>query len=400
MATQFRAGDAIISTHDCFPSLAELQEEFDPFGLIDFCTGIDAAVLHERLYTSGLPDPDANPILKSLLRDGVVVDLVNTGLFRVTPEVMLGHPATRYPLMILTLIQKDMVKLSYPKVLHDPAVADRVLKWAMSSLLNTTKELVVEDGKQIAVVPSWSGSIVWRHHPLVREEDAAFTGLTRSLAERYSDLREPLLALRSSVEGDNQFRMPPIALQVLTRADRTQDLGDVFLDIRHQYRKVRAYFASVEAILDDPHLPLAKKLKEKAGVERAVVELLGKSHEDSAFTRMTSFARTLNDSVAAEKLLDGVKAGDVSLGKLTGRLIGLAETAYWRFKLRPLHATKKAYLALSSAAIGNAVKTHFHHDVTRSDNEQIKGFEDLIKSAFALVKKLDTREGEEADHDR
>jgi hypothetical protein len=389
MTTKFRAGEAIISAYDCFPSLPELQERFDPFAVIDFCTGIDAAILHERLYTSGLPDQGGNPILKTLVRDGLLVDLAGTGVAQMASTVMLSHAASRYPMMILTLIKKGMVTFNYPRKLHEPDIAERVLTWAMSSLLSTTKELIIEEQKQIPIVPSASGSIVWQHHPIVREEDDAFVNLTNSLAERYSDLRELLLDARGSVEGDNQFKMPPIALQVLTRADRIQDLGDIFSEIRYQYRKVRSYFTSVEVILDDPDVPLTKKLKEKAGIERAISELIGKQYEGDSFTRMTSFARALNDSVAAEKILDGFKAGDVSISKLVGRLINIAETAYWRFKLRPLHATKKAYLALSSTDISSAVKRHFGHEITQSDKEQIRGFEELIKSSFSLVKDMD-----------
>ncbi len=391
MTTQFRAGEAIISAYDCFPNLSELRERFDPFALIDFCTGIDAAVLHERLYTSGLPDPETNPVLKVLLRDGVLVDLSGTGLFQIPPDVMRDHAASRYPMVILTLLQKDMVRFSYPKTLHEPEIAERVLTWTMASLLASAKDLIIEEQKQVSMVPSASASIVWRHHPVLREEDDAFTRLTKSLAERYSDLRELLLASRGAAEGDNQFRMPPIALQVLSRADRTRDLGDVFMEIRHQYRKVRNYFSSVEAILDSPDVPLTKKLKEQASIERAISELIGKENARDSFTRMTSFNRTLNDSVAAEKVLDGAKAGDVSIAKLVGRLISVAETAYWRFRLRPLHATKKAYLALSSTDICGAIKRHFGHEVTQSDQDQIKGFEDLIKSSFSVVKEMESQ---------
>ena len=51
MSTTVSAGEAFFYASDCYPSIPALQEEFDVFGVIDFCTGIDAAVLHERIYT-------------------------------------------------------------------------------------------------------------------------------------------------------------------------------------------------------------------------------------------------------------------------------------------------------------------------------------------------------------
>ena len=110
-APRLKAGDAVIAAADCFLSLEPVRSRFDPFAVMDFCAGIDTAVLHDRLYTFRLPEPADNAVLEALIDEGVLVDQADTGLMRLQPEAMLTHPVIK----LLLAIRADAIQLSYSK---------------------------------------------------------------------------------------------------------------------------------------------------------------------------------------------------------------------------------------------------------------------------------------------
>jgi hypothetical protein len=126
-APRYKAGDAVVAAADCFLSLESLRSRFDPFAVMDFCAGIDTTVLHDRLYTFGLPDPADNPALGALIDDGVLADLADTGLMRLQPEAMLTHPMAQPVIKLLLAIRADAIQLSYSKRALSPDAAAEVV---------------------------------------------------------------------------------------------------------------------------------------------------------------------------------------------------------------------------------------------------------------------------------
>jgi hypothetical protein len=115
-APRFKAGDAVIAAADCFLSLEPVRSRFDPFAVMDFCAGIDTAVLHDRLYTFGLPEPADNPVPEALIDEGVLVDLADTGLMRLQSEAMLMHPMAQPVIKLLLAIRADAILRNQPGV--------------------------------------------------------------------------------------------------------------------------------------------------------------------------------------------------------------------------------------------------------------------------------------------
>src|SRR5215469_6349216 len=83
-------------------------------------------------------------------------------------------------------------------------------------------------------------------------------------------------------------------------------------------------------------------------LRRAVAEVMDmESVGNNGLTTAISFLRGANEVAKTESFLKKPDIGSLGIGKLIGILLNAAETAYWKFRLRPLHAEKKAYLEMS-----------------------------------------------------
>jgi len=111
---------------------------------------------------------------------------------------------------------------------------------------------------------------------------------------------------------------------------------------------------------------ILRKLKAKVKICKAINKLF-KTNELDGITVMTSFAKHLNESIDIGDMLKDADLSDINWTKFIGFLIEKAKTVYWKFRLRPLHATKKRYLETSSKQIRNVIKRHFGHEVTQDD---------------------------------
>jgi hypothetical protein len=386
---QFGTGDAVLSAADCFLGFDELRRKFDPFAVIDFCSGIEAAVLHERVYTFGLPPVTDNPVLEALISEGVLTDLIGSDLYRVDPATMISHPAARVPLFLLQLLKEGQIEFSYPKKLHSQEDFREVTTWFFAALFAAAKDLVVSDRLPIPLVPTASMSIILRNHPTLRSENEGYRRMEADLAETYSEIKELLIQERTKFDGHAQLSIPPIALDVLNRTERSEDLGNAVLDARERFAKLRHYFSELNECFQSTKVPLRKKVVEAAKLRRAIAVAteqgsLGKD----GLTTAVSFLRGSNDVAQVEKLSKGIDVGNLGLSKLIGILVGFAEHAYWKFKLKPLHALKRSYMEMNSFDIKRAIKAHFFYEISERDRGKIAGYEQLAMSMSKLFEQF------------
>lgn len=387
----FTSGDVLISANDCFASFEDLHREFDTFALIDLCSGIDAAVLHDRLYCLGTPPVDENPVLAMLHREGVLIDIAATGLGVIQPDVMMSHPAAKAPATLYTLLEKQQLTMSVPSGVTRETFVDS-FTWFMAQLMSVIKTFVIEDRVPIPLVSTSSTAIVVNSHPTVSVEREGYARLEMSLAHRYAELKDLLLRERTRLDGHAQLDIPPLALHVLREADTPEQLGDAVMQARRRFEKMRNYFRDLEALVSSGSVSLREKAIEGAKLRRAM-SLLTKTEEmESSPTDLSlSFARTANDVVQVDRLFNDVPIDNLSFGKLIGYLINQIDEARWKFKLRPLHGLKKQYLDMSSQDIGRAVKKHFAHDISIHDRAKLTTFIGLIEASKEFFSKYNIK---------
>ena len=69
---QAEPGDVLINGAACFPDFEELKCSVDIIRFLDFCVGLDAAVLHNTLHSVGMSIGAVNPVLMTLMDAGFV----------------------------------------------------------------------------------------------------------------------------------------------------------------------------------------------------------------------------------------------------------------------------------------------------------------------------------------
>jgi hypothetical protein len=71
----------------------------------------------------------------------------------------------------------------------------------------------------------------------------------KSLIDIHGQLGAELHAKRERLDGPAYIPLPPIALEVLDKADNLEQVGEVLLDSRRRYDKVREYFRELDEML-------------------------------------------------------------------------------------------------------------------------------------------------------
>jgi hypothetical protein len=183
--------------------------------------------------------------------------------------------------------------------------------------------------------------------------------------------------------------VPPIALRVLSRTDRSEDLGTAVLETRERYSKIRGYFRELNECLESTRVPLREKAVEAAKLRRAVaVAAEMESVGNDRLTTAISFVRGANDVSLLKKTEPGSWGVSIGLSKLIGILVDAADTARWKFRLRPFHTEKEAYVNMASDDIRRAIKTHFCHMVSKRDRAKASGYQQLAEGTSKLFERV------------
>ncbi len=346
-------GDALVNAAHCFPDFESLRRDFDIIEFLDFCVGLDAAVLHGTLITVGaMPAPESNPVLPALLGAGALkpTELVTSDPLSTASKIIRQPRATRLREMLPSAI---------------PVSDNEAIIKVMSTVIASQMDVGLEEMTEIPLVASASLLPLYLKLDDIQAEARAFRRFEDALASKYADFREALIEIRRKTERD-VLRIPPIALEVLAHARTLEHLGESLLKTRKDYATVRRHFAEAEDCLRSEDRTPRQKLKELAKIRKSINALFTTDELDGV-TVMSTFAKGLNDITKIDRFADGVAPSDINWTKLVGWLLERAESAYWKFRLRPLHATKARYLETTQAHLKQVVRKHFGHDITAAD---------------------------------
>ncbi|MFZ5542500.1 MAG: hypothetical protein ACOZJZ_03000 [Pseudomonadota bacterium] len=365
-------GDALIDAPTCFGELQALQGDFDIMSFLNLCSGIDAAVLHGSLHTAvATPDLDGIPIARELAREGVLVscagflDLYDRD---VRVQTFADPKAQELTGLMSSFHIEDVAQLDLYMDLYGHLAGQTVA---------LAPYVVLEDRLRVPVVTPASSLSFYLGLSHVQAEQRASRLYANALASRYAEYKTVLKELRASVDGEDRLAIPPIALQILDRAARPEDVPGLVLEQRHRYAKVRALFAELDETLRSDAVAPLQKLKAKARITKSVRKLFERAELDQ-ISLLTSMAGGLNETVKAEDLIKEAEVSDVAWSKIIGWLIAKGEVEYWKFRLRPLHATKKRYLSIPKAQTAAIVQRLFSHQLSPQDYEFAAMWERLV----------------------
>jgi hypothetical protein len=363
------AGDALINANASFPNLAELEREFDMVFFLDFCTGLDAAVVQNRLHTVGSFPGSTNPVAITLLREGVIKrwDWVSSDPIA-TASALTDHPRAKALL--------DLLPTSIP---HEDV--DTFNRLAAAALTNVP-EIVIEVEEDLPLIPVAHLAPAYLGLPDVSRGERIVRSARKSLSNVHGKLDAGLLAKRASLDGAVYIPLPPIALEVLDKADNLEQVGEVLLESRRRYGKVREYFRELDGALSSDTTSLKEKCKAEAKLNEAIHRLLaaGRLEEVNA---LGSLSKNALDMFELEFKIGerGEHAFAVSLGRLVEKMADVTQWAYMRYRLRPMYSTVTRYLDANAAQIKRIIHKHFHYTIGASDLE-------LGQSYAAQVDKL------------
>ena len=353
-----KPGDALINANSCFPDLPWLQREFDILYFLDFCAGLESLIIHNTIFSIGAyPGAEKNPVA-GILRGNNVLQVF-------TPTVADDSELMK---SISTVHEHKRAKQLMSLLPNYIQGDDEGVQVAMfAAALSMPMDIVYEDWLQMPLVHSAHELPIYMRLPDIQEEQRAMHLLQNTLAEKYADFRNTLFELRESVDGAEIIRIPPIALQALNDANDFEHLGEVVMDLRHRYSKVREQFAELDEMMRSGDVLPKQKLKEKAKMSKSISKLFTTDELDG-ITTTTSFAARINEIPNIGGILkDGADPSDISWTKIGGFLIEKAESAYWKFRLSPLHSTKRKYLNLTKNKISEIIKRHFGYGITQRD---------------------------------
>lgn len=368
-----KPGDALVNALACFPDLEWLQRDFDILYFLDFCAGIESLVLHNKLFSIGpvqsLTESSINPVTETLLKEGVleVINIVTSDRLGYANHVLSRNRA------------RQMMSFSPNWIPEEDA---EIYTSIMANIATLAGDLGLEEIFEVPLVLSAHALPLYLSLPAVQDEQKAFRRLRWELAKKYTEYKQTLFDLRQAAD-DDIIRIPPIALEVFTKADNFDDVSNKVMELRDKYKKLRQRFGELDEILRSNSQSPKKKLEEKAKLTKAINKLFTTSELDE-ITVTTSFATGLNDSVKIPRLIkDGADPSDIDWNKLVAFLIKKAESTYWKFRLSPLHSTKKYYLSLSKKVTYDSIRHLFGHQLTKKDIATAEKYSHVIAGLLA-----------------
>ena len=377
-------GSALFTVHGndlAFPDPRKLVQEFSIRDFDDLCVALEAVVLHDTLFSPEFDPNDAlfPMVLHPLCKEVADADVLKFG--EVLDQRQLVTSSRRYRQLselFMTMFKSDAMKSD-----------------AMNTTMRNARLLThvaLEELYGVPLVQSQSSLPVYLSIPDVREEAQAVDKMRMSLAKIYAGFASALLELRRMADGENNLLVPPIALEVLTRAKNVDDIGPVLLEMRERFSKVRRRLRDIDEVLQSPDVPPRRKLREQVRMHRSLNLLLTKEERQMAIvyrdpmTVLTTFGKTLSDVIKVEGLVAGPDLSDVSWGKVAGLALSHLESGYLKFRLRPLHATKRRYLDSPASSVGKIAKRLFGYELKSTDVAQAKAeaaaLEDKLRELF------------------
>jgi hypothetical protein len=245
---------------------------------------------------------------------------------------------------------------------------------------NNLIDVVIEVEQDLPFAPCAHALPIYARIPDVAAEETVLRAARRNLAHIYENAASSLNHLRQTVDGRAYLALPPIALEVLDRADTITDIPEVLLETRKRYTAVRTHFKEVEETLMSPRVSLQDKLKAEMRFNEATRRIVEATQCNDA-TVLGALGKGAMEAIKSDLKLPGQASATIGLSaaKLLEHIKDLAQLAHVRYRLRPLYSTIHRYLAVSAADMQRVIKKHFHHTVTAADRELARSYSSRVE---------------------
>jgi hypothetical protein len=233
-------------------------------------------------------------------------------------------------------------------------------------------DLAIEEDRQMPLVLPFRQVPIYLSIPIVERERSALYRAKLSLAERYADLSATMLAFRSedAVHDLDRLELPPLALETLSRATTFDELGEIILDQRDRYKKLRAHFQTVQEIYMSPDYTLKERYVAKKKLDDDMKRLTTISR---SVPTLLSFASDVEK--IGEALAPAMVAHDLTkAAKLFGPVAKWIDEKAFNWRMRPLVGLVEWHANSSLRTIAAATKILFKHELNETDVVSVRNY--------------------------
>jgi hypothetical protein len=350
--SDIRAGAALVNGADAFPDLERLRDDFDIIYLLDLCAGIEAAVLYDTLSLTAFGQGNA-PILEPLAGAGVLMDArpSATDLMQAVEQVMARNRAA-------SLMQRVE---SVRRIDHDDL---DIAPITLSAALGLPTDLALEEDTGLTLVLPFRQTPIYLSIPSVEESRTLVYRHKLTLAARYAELKDVMLGFRReiAVHDLDSLVLPPLATEILARADTFDELGSIILEARDRYSGLRRRFRAVRELMASDETPYVERMRAKKDLDADMARLA------KTVRRMPTLLEPVGDIEAMIEAAPGVLTGDLDkAAKLLGPIAKLFDEMQFRFRMRPLFSLVEYARNTSPADLAEATRILFKHDLDARD---------------------------------
>lgn len=347
-----------------------LNHEPDLFQALQFVTLAEAAALRDKLIIT-------------VVDDGSPDDVIERSSDRALVEDFMA------PLITAGAARIEEIKVSQEKELPDFFNSDEAEVLAVEDnpfagmIVMARQSLTAERIKRKPALTLPIQQTFYEMSANVRGDHSVcdLSGHYVSLSKVLDDLRQQTRIRQTSYEV---IPLPPIGLEVFRMASSIDDLLVAVVNIRERYEDLRKRLRELETILDDPGIPLKRKLRLKKRWAHAW-EALSTTYD---FTGNLNLANTNNAIYKFAPEIPGAMAMDPgSWINLLKAAIEQSPELWSRWRMRALHRTLRSYVASPDRDLGDAVAKIIKRPVTDDEVHEVREVQELMSqfSELAMV---------------
>lgn len=367
MAFVAEPGDVIVDAGLSFPDPEELRRDFNIIRFLNFCSGIEAAIINERLICNRATISDSIwPIIEPLIREGGfgIVDLVTSDVIKSVRETH-DSPRAKELMQRLGAIREVQQSDLY------------AFQMLASSSIVLPESLYLEDRFKIPFSINVQTAPAYLALPSAERQRKLFADLDRGLAGSYEKIRNLLDELQTNFDGEDIVRIPPIAVEALGKAGTFDELGEILVDLRRKYRPIREHFKEAAKLQSDKSVDLRTKREAGLKIVRDLNKIYARINARGVPVR-TEFADAFGSSVDA---LEGALKAHADPTEATKMLklgmpaLSLIEHTLWYLRMKPLIQMTDRYMLTPQSELVGASRVLFKHEVDQEDLDFLKHYD-------------------------
>lgn len=331
-----------------------IRESFSMPNFFDFCSFIEGVILYDKLMLVGslearakVPAGAVNNIdeaLKPLLHEMILIE--DEGELQ---ALDLGTPPSR-------------------------KTRDRKTKMSVQDAWYETGRLLAAEQKyRIPSLPLLRQKVFYEKTAHVVEDHSIC-----DLFGKHKDLDSVLSRIRKSTLLPTaeyiSVPIPTLPLAVLQRSRNIADLPIVTLEVRDEYKPLRASLRDLRQTLADLSIAPSEKLRAIESWMKSW-KTLARYESQASFFEM---ATASNNMIDISKSLGGIGLDSIKWSKIIETIIGLFEKSFYEWRIRQLHKSAKNYLATSEVEFSKEIYRLFGYQISDVDREALIRAEEYI----------------------